>query len=57
MWRWAEGGLSVAYRGPDYPLLTVGGAIHNIVVSTIGNLIGGSLMVGVVYWFVYLRRR
>ncbi len=23
---------------------------------TIGNVIGGGLMVGVVYWFVYLRR-
>lgn len=37
--------------------LTAGGALHNIVVATIGNLIGGSLMVGAVYWFVYLRRR
>ncbi len=41
-----------AYRG-----LTVAGAVHNIVVATIGNLVGGSLMVGAVYWFVYLRRR
>lgn len=40
-----------------YPDLTVAGALHNIAVSTIGNLVGGSLMVGAVYWFVYLRRR
>ena len=31
--------------------------VHNIVVATIGNLVGGSLMVGAVYWFVYLRQR
>lgn len=37
--------------------LTAGAALHNIAVATIGNLIGGSLMVGVVYWFVHLRRR
>ena len=35
--------------------LTIGSALHNIVVATIGNLVGGSLMVGAVYWFVYLR--
>jgi formate transporter len=44
--------------GPSaYPLLTVANAMHNIVVATVGNLVGGSLMVGAVYWFVYLRRR
>jgi formate/nitrite transporter FocA (FNT family) len=26
-------------------------------VATLGNLVGGSLMVGAVYWFVYLRKR
>jgi len=31
--------------------------LHNILVSSAGNLVGGSLMVGVVYWFVYLRPR
>lgn len=50
---WAAIGQSSA----DYPELTVVAALHNIVVATIGNLVGGSLMVGAVYWFVYLRRR
>lgn len=50
---WAAIGQSAA----AYPELTVGGALHNIVVATIGNLVGGSLMVGAVYWFVYLRQR
>lgn len=29
--------------------------INNLLPVTIGNVIGGALMVGVVYWFVYLR--
>lgn len=41
----------------DYPGLISSAALHNIAVSTIRNLLGGSLMVGAVYWFVYLRRR
>lgn len=41
----------------SYPALTAANVLHNIAVSTIGNLVGGSLMVGVVYWFIYLRRR
>jgi formate transporter len=50
---WAAIGQSAA----DYPRLRLGNALHNIVLSTVGNLVGGSLMVGAVYWFVYLRRR
>jgi len=40
-----------------YAGLTAASALHNIVVATVGNLVGGSLMVGAIYWFVYLRRR
>ena len=29
----------------------------NLVPVTIGNIIGGSVMVGAVYWFVYLRKK
>lgn len=50
---WAQIGQTAA----SYPQLTIGAALHNIFVATIGNLVGGSLMVGGVYWFVYLRRR
>ena len=50
---WAAIGQSAA----AYPQLTAGAVLHNIVVATIGNLVGGSLMVGAVYWFIYLRRR
>ena len=41
----------------DYPALTVSNAMHNSAVATVGNLVGGSLMVGIVYWFAYLRSR
>jgi formate transporter FocA len=30
--------------------------VHNLVPVTLGNVIGGALLVGLVYWFVYLRR-
>ena len=57
-----------AFAGPEfwaaigqdasaYAGLTIQAALHNIAVATVGNLIGGSLMVGAVYWFLYLRRR
>jgi formate/nitrite transporter len=50
---WTAIGQSAA----AFPGLSIGSALHNIVVATVGNLIGGSLMVGGVYWFVHLRRR
>jgi len=31
--------------------------VNNLLPVTIGNMIGGGLFVGVVYWFIYLRRR
>ena len=37
--------------------LTVGNFfIRNLIPVTIGNVIGGALLVGMVYWFVYLRK-
>ena len=36
--------------------LTWGGFLcANLLPVTIGNIIGGALMVGAMYWFVYLR--
>jgi formate/nitrite transporter len=34
---------------------SVGDAVRNIVAATLGNIVGGSVLVGLVYWFVYLR--
>ena len=42
----------------DVPDLTLANALlDNLVPVTIGNVIGGSVMVGLVYWAVYLRGR
>jgi formate/nitrite transporter len=35
--------------------LDVGGFVSNLTAATLGNIIGGGLLVGLVYWFVYLR--
>jgi formate transporter len=53
----AEFWTAIGQGAAAYPALTLGASLHNIAVATIGNLVGGSLMVGAVYWFVYLRRR
>lgn len=51
---WASIGKSAA----DFPGLTWGNFfLGNLLPVTIGNIIGGSLMVAAVYWFVYLRKR
>lgn len=31
--------------------------LDNLLPVTLGNIVGGSLMVGLVYWFIYLRKR
>ncbi len=36
--------------------LTIAGFIGNLVPVTIGNVIGGGILVGAVYWLAYLRR-
>ena len=41
----------------DFPHLTVQHfLLNNLMPVTIGNIIGGAVMVGLVYWFVYLRK-
>jgi len=40
----------------SYAALTWIGFLRNLVPVTVGNTIGGSLMVGLVYWFIYLRK-
>jgi formate transporter len=43
-------------RAPDLSGLTwTGFVFDNLVPVTIGNVIGGTIMVGALYWFVYLR--
>jgi len=41
----------------DFPTLTWGNFfLANLLPVTIGNILGGALMVGMVYWFVYIRK-
>ncbi|PRH18936.1 formate/nitrite transporter family protein [Burkholderia multivorans] len=39
--------------GFDASSLTIGGFIHNLIPATLGNIVGGSGLVGLVYYFVY----
>lgn len=42
---------------PDLSRLTIlGFLISNLLPVTLGNIIGGGFLVGIIYWFVYLRR-
>ena len=47
------GGIALAAGGSA--LLSVMGAVSNLVLVTLGNIIGGTVLVALVYWFVYLR--
>jgi len=47
----AKGDLS----GEQLASLDAWGILRNLVASTLGNVVGGALLVGLVYWFVYLR--
>jgi formate transporter len=41
----------------DYAALDVSGLLGNLVPVTLGNIVGGTIMVGAVYWLVYIRHR
>ena len=36
-------------------VITFGGVAYNLVLATLGNIVGG-LLVGLAYWFVYAKR-
>jgi formate/nitrite transporter FocA (FNT family) len=38
----------------ELALLGLGSAAANILSATLGNIVGGAVLVGLVYWFVYL---
>ncbi len=48
--------LVQAQRGSDESIGVGPFVLNNLLPVTIGNVIGGSLLVGLVYWFVYLRK-
>jgi formate/nitrite transporter len=48
---------TIGKTAADFPHLTWGNFfIANLLPVTIGNIIGGAIMVGLIYWFVYLRK-
>jgi formate/nitrite transporter len=48
---------SLGKSASDYPDLTWSGFFFgNLLPVTLGNIVGGAVLVGAVYWFVYLRR-
>jgi formate transporter len=49
---------SIGKTAADFPSITWGNFVFaNLIPVTAGNVVGGSLMVAAVYWFVYLRKR
>jgi formate/nitrite transporter len=48
-------GMVLAASG-DVPI-SLAEAIHNLFYVTVGNILGGTVLVGLVYWFVYLREQ
>ncbi len=53
-----EAWVSTTAGLPDLSNVTWSGFLFdNLLPVTMGNIIGGGVMVGAVYWFVYLRRR
>ena len=49
--------LQIGALPSDYADLTWAGFGLNLIPVTIGNILGGGLLVGGVYWFIYLRQR
>jgi len=48
---------AISKTAADYPNLTWSNfLLANLLPVTIGNIIGGSVMVGLVYWFIYIRQ-
>lgn len=48
---------TVQHTPTDFPHLTITNfLVGNLLPVTVGNIIGGAVMVGLVYWFVYLRK-
>ncbi len=46
---------ALIHASVDLSHLNVSGFLFNLVAVTLGNIMGGSVFVGMVYWFIYLR--
>ena len=52
----AEFWVSIGHAPADYAAVDLAGLVGNLVPVTLGNIVGGTLLVGAVYWLVYLRK-
>jgi formate/nitrite transporter len=52
-----KGDSGLASAMPDISNIGLDGVIGNLVPVTLGNIVGGAVFVGAVYWFVYLRKK
>jgi len=57
LWAPASFWTGIGATPADYADITWFGLVANLVPVTIGNVVGGGVLVGAVYWFVYLRKR
>jgi formate transporter len=51
----AEFWATIGRGAAEFDALTLGAIVMNLAAVTAGNFVGGALLVGLVYWFIYLR--
>lgn len=51
----SDASLAAESAGISLDTLTLSGFAQNLVPVTLGNIVGGTLLVAAIYWFVYLR--
>jgi formate/nitrite transporter len=49
--------VSIGHAPEEYAAVDLAGFAGNLVPVTLGNILGGTLLVGAIYWLVYLRHR
>ncbi len=49
--------ISIGAGDSTYRFIGIEHMVHNLVPVTLGNIVVGAVLVGLVYWFIYLRRR
>ena len=46
---------NVQHLPSNAELIDISGALHNLIPVILGNIIGGSLLVALIYWVIYRR--